>query len=600
MFKPALFALFISFTANCLAQSQEERLAMQYYEQEQYAQALPYFTDLFEHNPEIRNFYEHYLHCLLELKEFDKASRVVKKRQKKEPAVWQYKVDEGYVLEKEGKTDQAGRQYSDVVKSLGSDLTAYYDAAEAFRNRNRYDFAIKVFEKGEDEFEGFTDFGSQLATLYMQTGNRARGIEKYVDMVLNSGLPPEQAKTLFEMNMTDSMDLAILRTVLLKHIQESPDSYALTDLLKWTFVKQKDWNAAFVQTRALDKRLHEQGGRMIELGEMCMSNEAWDVAEKCFVYVKELGPGKDWYYPAVAGLLETRYMMAVSGTATNETLLALKSDFSAYIDELGYNERSWRIVQKLAELETRYLHEPDKAVDLLETFVNTPGIRPSVKAEAKLELGDAYVMDGDVWSSELLYAQVEKDYTEDALGQEAKYKRARLSYYRGDFEWAQIQLNVLKGATTQLISNNAIELSLKISENLGIDSNYHALGLYANAELLLEQNRLNEAEMLLDSIIELYPGHSLSDDILYTRAGIREKQGRFSDAIALYETLTIAYSFDLLADNAWYRMGILYETALNQPEKAQECFRKIIIDFPGSLLTTDARRHFRKLRGDDI
>lgn len=598
--KSFICSLLFFTSVSLFGQTQEEKIAMQFFSDEEYAQALPYLTDLYENNPENRNYYNYYFRCLIEVKDYEKARKMVRKRMKKQPEVYLYKVDEGYIEEREGNLQKAEKTYQSVVQSLGDAFPPYYEAAEAFKLRDRYDFAISVFEKGEDIFSDFSDFSSQLAALYMATGNRARGIEKYVKMVLNSGLPPDQAKTLFDMNITDSMDLVILRTILIKHIQEEPDSYALTDLLKWTFIRQKDWNAAFIQTRALDKRLHEDGERMIELGELCLSNEAYSIAEKCFLYVKELGADKNWYYAGLAGLLETRFMLVSTGTATDETVQALRMDLQSFIAERGYSETTWRVVEKLADLETRFLHKPTAAIDLLEEFIKTPGIRPSVLALAKLRLGDAYVIDGDVWSSELLYAQVEKDYTEDALGQEAKFKRARLSYYRGDFEWAQIQLNVLKGATTQLIANNAIELALKISENLGIDSNYHALGLFATGELMMEQNMFNEAEQYFDSIIQLYPGHSLSDEILFARAEIRERKQLFAEAAALYETLVIAYSFDLLADNAWYRLGVLYKNKLNDSVKARSCFKKIIIDFPGSLLVPEARRQFRELRGDNI
>jgi tetratricopeptide (TPR) repeat protein len=434
----------------------------------------------------------------------------------------------------------------------------------------------------------------------LETGNRSKGIEKYINIILNSGLAADQSRQFFEMNLTDSMDYAILRVLLLKQIQKAPDNYILADLLKWTFIKQKDWNSAFIQTKALDKRLKENGARLIELGELCVSNEAWESAAQCFQYVKDLGEDKPFYIQSHAGLLETRYSKLKKGKAEMADMLVLEKDFNDFINRQGLSDYNWRAVSALSDLYSNYLHMPDKSIDLLEAYIKANGIKPRTIAAAKLVLGDAYVIDGDVWSSELLYAQVEMDYQEEALGQEAKFRRARLSYFRGEFNWAQIQLNVLKGATTQLISNNAIELALKISENLGIDSNYHALELYATAELLLEQNLLKEAELSLDSIISLYPGHSLSDDILYTRAGIREKQGLYAEAANLYETLAIAFSHDLLADNAWYKLGSLYENQLSKPDKAMECYKKILLDFPGSLFQADARKNYRRLRGDQI
>ncbi len=88
----------------------------------------------------------------------------------------------------------------------------------------------------------------------------------------------------------------------------------------------------------------------------------------------------------------------------------------------------------------------------------------------------------------------------DPLGQDAKLRNARLAYYKGEFEWAQTQLDILKTATTQNISNDALELSLVIQDNTGLDSTEDALIQYASADLLLFQNRIDACFARLDSI----------------------------------------------------------------------------------------------------
>ena len=584
-----------------LSAQNTEALAKQYYENAEYEKAAELYDELLQKSPQDMALYDQYLSCLLFNNQTDKAAKFVAKRKKKYPEQAQYRIDEGYILEKQGKMPEAEKAFKKALEFLQSEQSVYYQTAEAFRRRNKYSWAVKTFELGEDKFGSESDFSSLLAQIYMETGERQKALEKYVQMVVNTGYAYEQSKQLFEMNVTDSADFATLRSILLKYLQKDPDRYELNDLLKWTFIKTKDWSSALLQTRALDKRLREKGLRVIELGELCVSNEAWTVATQCFDYVKSLGKESPYFAQAVSGLLETRFKLietaAIPGTA--ETTL-LETEMLEFLKEYGYTDQTWKVAGRLSELYTKYIHNPSKAVDLLEAFQKTYNLSKKTQALAKLALGDAYVIDNDVWSSELLFAQVEKDFPEDALGQEAKYRRARLSYYRGDFDWAVIQLDAIKGATTQLISNNAIRLALTISENLGIDSNYDALSRFSNAELLITQNKLDEAERELDSIPKLYPGHSLSDDILLQKALIREKQGRFADAAELYNTLAIAFGHDILADNAWFNMGLLYEYKLGDKENARKAYEKIVNDFPGSLFIIEARERFRRLRGDQI
>jgi tetratricopeptide (TPR) repeat protein len=196
-----------------------------------------------------------------------------------------------------------------------------------------------------------------------------------------------------------------------------------------------------------------------------------------------------------------------------------------------------------------------------------------------------------------LYGQVDKDFLEDPLGQEAKYRNARLSYLLGEFEWAKAQLDVLKTATTQLIANNAMELSLLIQENT-IDSNDVPLQLFSKADLLLLQNQYAKAKSILDSINTVYPKHALSDDILMKYAEIASKERKYLEASVFYEKLIKDYGADILADNAVWQLANLYEFKLGDKEKAKLLYEKLLLEYGGSFFVPDARTRFRVLRGD--
>src|SRR5690606_28607822 len=103
-------------------------------------------------------------------------------------------------------------------------------------------------------------------------------------------------------------------------------------------------------------------------------------------------------------------------------------------------------------------------------IVANPRASLQLKSKAKLDLGDIYLLKGEPWESTLLYSQVEKQQKESPLAYEAKLKNAKLSYFKGDFRLAQDHLNILKEATTREIANDALDLSMRIKENLAYDS----------------------------------------------------------------------------------------------------------------------------------
>lgn len=580
-----------------------EQLAIQFFSEGKYSQAAEIYEQLADKDPNSLLYYEKLLFCYEKTNELAKGTTLIKKRKKKFEDNPIYKVDEGWWLTKQNKTAEANELIKKVIKQAPKQQGYYLQLAKALDNRGFAEDATTLLESAENLWpDDALDFSSQVASLYLKTGKREKGIEKYIDMLTSpyAFYGFDQIKMVLEMNLTDSADFVMLKNMVIRKIQKDPNNNNLNSMLRWSFVKLKDWNGAFIQTRALDKKLNEDGSRVMDLGELCISNEAWEAATKCFEYVKSLGDKNLNYHNATSGLLETRFMSWKTKFPTKEEIESLQLDYLAFINLHGKNDYTWRGISRLAQIYVEYAGKADDAVDLLTDFTETPGIGKRVLAQGKLQLGDALVITDDVWSSELLYAQVEKDFPDEPIGQEAKFRRARLSYFRGDFEWAQNQLDVLKSATTQTISNNAIRLSLLITENLGIDSNYDALERYAQSELLLMQNKLAEAEIQLDSIVTLYAGHSLSDDILFQKGQIKEKQKDYKAAIELYEKAAIAFNHDILADNSWYRMGMIYMQNLNDKENAKKAFEKIVLDFPGSLYQIDARKYYRLLRGDAI
>ena len=89
------------------------------------------------------------------------------------------------------------------------------------------------------------------------------------------------------------------------------------------------------------------------------------------------------------------------------------------------------------------------------------------KARFKLKLADVCVVMDSIWEASLFYMQISEGFKFEPIGNEAKFKNARIFYFDGDFEYAQSQLDVLKQATSKFISNDAMQLSLLILETMG-------------------------------------------------------------------------------------------------------------------------------------
>jgi tetratricopeptide (TPR) repeat protein len=600
-----------------------KELAYVLYNQNDFTRAAILLEDIVEANPRDELSYRRYLQCLIKTNQQEKAIKFVKKKVKKSPYPILYVVDECYVNTTfpDGPNKQKYTLRAEELKALIIEqLTVHameqmgqqhIAIAQRFEQYELKEYAIAVLQSADQILGDINpEISNKLAELYMETGNREKGLQRYV-MLMLSGVPFESMKQVFETQITDSADYVLLQRLLLKQIEQNPEVTAFSEGLKWTFVKQGNWQSAFLYTRSIDKRLKENGERVFELGELCQSNGEYPVALQCFQYC--IGLKETFFDPALAQAkwIDVTYDITMKGRPRIEDVIQLQKQMLAFEQNYGPQEASLFNALKYAQLLIRYdslfavtqesgkISGSQQAINLLEKYIDpSTHLKKISLAKVKMTLGDVLLSRGDVWTSELLYAQVEKDFAEEEMGQFAKFKRAELSFYRGDFDWASMQLEVLKSATTQLISNDAMELALVIIDNLGIDSNYSALTWYGKALLAEKQQHYKLANKYLDSITTEFPGHGLSDEILYVKARMAETTGDYVAATNLLETLSIAYNFDILADNSLYKLGMLYMYSMNQPEKAKIAFEKLIEKYSSSVYIVDARREYRKIRGN--
>ncbi len=600
-----------------------KELAYVLYNQNDFSRAAILLEDIVEANPRDELSYRRYLQCLIKTNQQEKAIKFIKKKVKKSPYPILYVVDECYVNTTfpDGPNKQKYTLRAEELKALIIEqLTVHameqmgqqhIAIAQRFEQYELKEYAIAVLQSADQILGDINpEISNKLAELYMETGNREKGLQRYV-MLMLSGVPFESMKQVFETQITDSADYVLLQRLLLKQIEQNPEVTAFSEGLKWTFVKQGNWQSAFLYTRSIDKRLKENGERVFELGELCQSNGEYPVALQCFQYC--IGLKETFFDPALAQAkwIDVTYDITMKGRPRIEDVIQLQKQMLAFEQNYGPQEASLFNALKYAQLLIRYdslfavtqesgkISGSQQAIKLLEKYIDpSTHLKKISLAKVKMTLGDVLLSRGDVWTSELLYAQVEKDFTEEEMGQFAKFKRAELSFYRGDFDWASMQLEVLKSATTQLISNDAMELALVIIDNLGIDSNYTALTWYGKALLAEKQQHYKLANKYLDSITTEFPGHGLSDEILFVKARMAETNGDYVAATNLLETLSIAYNFDILADNALYKLGMLYMYSMNQPEKAKIAFEKLIEKYSSSVYIVDARREYRKIRGN--
>lgn len=597
-----IIVLFVIILASTVVKAQlngDEALAVQYFQSGEFEKAATLYQKLFNRTKNL-SYYDPYFTCLLRIKHYDEADQLARRLLKSNPENYTYAIDIGRVYQERGEQEKASEWYNNLIKNLPANEFTIKDLAITFYRAEAYDFSIKTLITGRKLINNENAFNYDLLSLYRYRKDKPMLIQEYLLLLSTNPEALPQAQNVLATILEDNADYDLLRTALLRRLQKDPQSIVLTEFLTWQFIQQKDFDMALRQTLALDRRLKEDGNRVFELSQLLLSNHVYDQAIEALNYLVGKGNESRYYIPAKIDLLNAKTKRLTSEKFNATDLISLENDYQSLLNEFGRSSSTSFAVRQLANLQAFYLQKPNEAIQQLEKLLELSGLPPSTIGQMKLELGDIYILTGEVWEAALVYGQVEKQFANEPYGQEAKFKNAKLSYYQGDFIWAKAQLDVLKSSTSQLIANDALNLSLLISDNLQNENDTAALKKYSYADLLILKNKPEQALAVLDSMNLLYPGNSLTDDILMAKSKIFLKGGDLNQAIAQLQKIIESYSADLWGDDAIFILAEVYETKLNQTEKAMELYQRIITDFPGSLYVIEARKRFRQLRGDKL
>jgi hypothetical protein len=597
--KQIVLIILIFSNAHLTAQPAEEELASQFLGNKEFSKAADLYEKLLSKAPRSMYFYDNLIDCYVQLGNFETAQKLVKKQIKRFENNSFYKVDQGYLLKIQNQEKKASDLFFALIKGSNPLEKDIYELAKAFEKRNEKLFAIETYLNGRKVLKSEFVFANELGGLYSEVNEPQKMIEEFLLVLVLDGTYLDEVQGYFQNSLKNNQDYTFLKTALQRKIKQYPDNNSFPEMLIWLHVQKNEYDLALIYAKQIDKKYKEEGRRLIELGFLAVSNFKYEAGITIFKQVELLGKDKPYYSLAKNSELEARSKKILEGNYTKDDLLILEKEYENLLEEFGRNPSTATTLKSLANLEAYYLHNNLKAIDFYEEVINMQRINRNLQAECKLELGDYYIMNGDVWEAMLLYGQVDKDFLQEPLGQEAKLRNAKLSYYLGEFDWAKAQLDILKTATTQLIANNALELSLLIQDNTQ-DSLFEPLQLFAQADLLSIQNKDSMSFQKLDSIMLLYPKNTLIDDIFLKKAEIYEKRKDYINAEIYNKKIIEEYGNGILGDNALYNLAKIYQYKIKKPEEALKLYEKFIDTYSGSFFLTDCRKQFRILRGDLI
>ena len=597
-----LLLMFLLFIPAGAQEKQDEELAMMFFRDGNYQKAAALYEKLYDKSPK-QHYYTYLFYSWIETGEYKETEKLVRKHLRQNNNDPRFLVDLGYVFFRQGNSKEADKYYNQAIRETTGSRAAILGLANAFLTRQLNDFALETYKRGRELSKDYT-YRLEIAQIYERLGRFNDMLDEYLALAEEepASLPNVQSRlqTALADDPEGEKNEAFRESLLIK-VQRDPNKVFLSELLLWHAIQQKDFDLALIQSTSLDKRLGEDGKRVYELSLLASANKDYDAALAALDYVIKKGEMEPYFMLATITHLNTRFTRLMESFGHERgSLTQLEEEHKLLLEEFGYGEVSLPLLMNLAKLQAFYLDRPADAIALLEKAKTIGTLTPAKQAEIKLELGDIYLFTGEVWEATLLYSQVDKAFKNDPVGHMAKLKNARLSFFIGEFDWAKAQLDVLKAATSKLIANDAMELSLIIGDNQEDDSTQVALFTYARADLFLYRNKVDSALRLLEQLEASYTWHAILDEVLMKKAVIYTRMQDFHAADSAYALVLEKYPLEIYGDDALFMRGLLAEERFRDKDKAMEFYEKLMFEYPGSLFVVDARKRYRSLRGDNL
>ncbi|MCD9584144.1 tetratricopeptide repeat protein [Tenacibaculum maritimum] len=588
--KKILFVAFLIFSNVIIAQN-DYLIAENYYRQGAYEKATQFYLKLYGKNKYNATYLRKLISCYQETGNFLQADKLLRERIKQQPSQIYLNIFLGYNYERQQKNEKAKEFYSKTLQLLEKDANYGGVVGRAFREYNLLDYAIKAYEKAMLK-QPKANFSFQIAQIYGEQGNVEKMFQSYINMIDKNANYLKNVKRYISRYITDDnedQNNILLKKTLLKKSISNPKN-AWNQLLSWLFIQQKDFGKAFIQEKALYAREDKFLSRMKKLGEISFENKDYEIAQKSFDFFIS----KTTYPQEKIDGIYHKIQIAIL-----QKKLGVEEKIQAIFEEYGKNKTTLPIQIAYADYLTFQKNQPEKAKQVLEEAMLFTTSKFQ-EAQLKIKLGDILVFTEQFNKALLYFTQVQTKLKGHTLAQEARFKVAQTSYFKNDFKWAMAQLKVLKSSSSQLIANDATELFLIISDNQSKDSIPSGLKRYAKADLLAFQNKNEDAIIVLNDVIIAFKGQPIEDEALFKQAKLFIEEAKFDSAIANLENIIRLKVDGILVDDSLYELAELYRTKLNQPEKASEYYQKIIFDHQSSIYLVDARKKYRKLRGEEI
>lgn len=611
-----LLLIWISIPKSAQAQlGNEFQIGNRFMQQQNYEAALPIFRRLVEQNPTEYYFFERYVECFIQLKEYDEALESISELDPSPNFQAQAKVLEGQLFYFKGDTTQAFSIWDTNLQNNTRNLQIYISTANTMSELKEFYKAVQVLRSARTTFNNQQLFFNDISSTLLQAGNYEGAVEEWIAWLIAQ---PDQIsniqRSLLRFNDPLLNDITILEIDdKLNEIPINDPAYnTLFRFQIWLLQENKLYRRALASATAFESSTSNFNYSLFQLGRSLRRNKEYELATQAFNYYITKAEGNlKWQSQEELAKVYTEWAKQIDDfnldfSNQRDTL------FSKSLEQLNLiikNAASYRYLSRVlllkSEIVLDYSYDINAAKSILTMLQNI---------NQNEETAEEFYIKGRIQIANQEYAQARISFTKSnkiadigELAEKTRYFLALTDFFSSDFEFATIQLKTLGRQNTSYYANDALELRLWIQEGLHADSAGNSLKSFADAyfETLLGNHEAAKNKFL--AFISNEPNTPLYDDAVLqlSKNPVFNASSSFeltNDFLSKNEVVSnrerLMWERAKFADQAFNRAQTDSEYEPTIPisgSQVQSYYEELILDYPQGFYAPYARKRLTEL-----
>ncbi len=458
--------------------------------------------------------------------------------------------------------------------------------------------AIDLLKQGRQVLRNQNLFHAELAYLYSLTGQHRFATREYLDLLTLNERQLNYVRGRLGRDIQQEGALEVAVQVTLERVLAQPHLLQLRELLAWLYEESGDFDQAYLEITAIDKDHDARGQEIYQFALRAAEAGAYAAAGKAFQSVLETHPEEEIFAQARLGIADMYRLQAQRiGQSPDDYQNSLDA-YEQFLLDFPDHPQVPMVMAQIAALHQDVFRNRAAARMILQRLAMKYQ-NSSIGQQSQFDLGRLAIEEGDLEQAAIIFAQLSAG-TDGELFARSKFEEAMIHFYSGDFAQTHATLDYVREETDKETANDAIILRLLLLESSASDSTNLALSSYAQALLLLRQQKANETVLRTQDILTQWERHPIADETRFLRAEALLMNGQADDALIAFGEFPLIHPQSPLRDRSLFHYAEILETIHGDTSGALQAYTDLLTQYPGSLLVEKVRERIRTLRAANL